>query len=430
LTRLIAIALLFFPLEIFPAPQEYDFSLSEIQKKPFQIGGYAEFLPVLFHLNVGSPLYRLQYYDQNWPSQKGQTDIAALLNVSWEKGSFSARLRLNTRFQYADHDWDGRLQIYEGSLSWNPSPHFHLEAGKQRLKWGKGYAWNPVAFVDRLKNPNDPGLALEGFTVVRAEYLKSFTGKLQALTLTGILIPVTAELNSGFGTRPGLNVAGKIYCLYADTDIDLMFLAGPGVSGKVGMDFSRNLGSNLEIHGETGYFFRETRTLLDGDGNLREETTRGAAWLLGLRYLSRINTTVIAEVVHQPAGLQKKELDTYYRLIDQAYQVFSLNGVDQDLRFLSGHPGAPYRQFGSMKNYLYLRAVQKEPFNIVYFNPAFTAIVNLVDGCFLTTVELLYQPVTNLEVRGRLVCLRGVSFSEFGGKANDHRWELRLRFYF
>jgi hypothetical protein len=31
-----------------------------------------------------------------------------------------------------------------------------LDAGKKVVKWGKGYAWNPVAFVDRPKNPEDP----------------------------------------------------------------------------------------------------------------------------------------------------------------------------------------------------------------------------------------------------------------------------------
>ena len=38
-----------------------------------------------------------------------------------------------------------------------------MEAGKRTLRWGKGYAWNPIGFVERPKDPNDPDLAREGY---------------------------------------------------------------------------------------------------------------------------------------------------------------------------------------------------------------------------------------------------------------------------
>ena len=52
--------------------------------------------------------------------------------------------------------WDEDTRLFEAYLSVKPSPAFIVEAGKKVMKWGKGYAWNPVSFIDRPKNPEDP----------------------------------------------------------------------------------------------------------------------------------------------------------------------------------------------------------------------------------------------------------------------------------
>ena len=43
----------------------------------------------------------------------------------------------------------------------------------------------------------------------------------------------------------------------------------------------------------------------------------------------------------------------------------------------------PYGRPNPMRHYVYLRASQKEPWNIVYFTPALTTIVNVVDHSFV-----------------------------------------------
>ena len=50
------------------------------------------------------------------------------------------------------------------------------------------------------------------------------------------------------------------------------------------------------------------------------------------------------------------------------------------------------------QHYLYLRASQPEPFDILYFTPALTWIFNVSDRSFSFTPELLYSPITNLEL--------------------------------
>ncbi len=83
-----------------------------------------------------------------------------------------------------------------------------------------------------------------------------------------------------------------------------------------------------------------------------------------------------------------------------------------------------------MRDYLYFRASQKEPFGILYFTPGITSIVNLRDRSFLLTPEVQYSPVANLMLRFRTPLLIGGEGTEYGEKLADYRLELRLRYFF
>jgi hypothetical protein len=82
-----------------------------------------------------------------------------------------------------------------------------------------------------------------------------------------------------------------------------------------------------------------------------------------------------------------------------------------------------------MRNYLYVRASWKEPFNILYFTPGIISIINIDDQSMSLTPELAYSPITNLELRLRGVFLVGGQDTEFGEKQNAWRAELRVRYY-
>ncbi len=83
-----------------------------------------------------------------------------------------------------------------------------------------------------------------------------------------------------------------------------------------------------------------------------------------------------------------------------------------------------------MKDYLYARVSQKEPFNILYFTPSLTGIFNVNDKSFSLSPELLYTGITNLELRFKTSFLIGENDSEYGEKQNDYRAEFRVRYYF
>jgi hypothetical protein len=271
---------------------------------------------------------------------------------------------------------------------------------------------------------------LEGYVVFSLDYIKSFQGRLKTITITPFLLPVTEHINSTFGKQDKLNFGAKLYLLLWDTDLDFMFLSSGSLPARFGMDFSRNITPNFEIHGEFAYIPEQKKKVVHEDGASAENTYASKNYLLGIRFLTRTDTTIFLEYLRNGNGYTPSEMENYYSLIDQAYRSFLLSGDDSQLKTLSGTANQAYRTFAPMQDYLYLRISQKEPWNILYFIPSLTSIFNLTDESFSLAPELLYNPITNLEIRTKVILLFGKRGSEFGEKQNDFRLEFRARYYF
>lgn len=66
-----------------------------------------------------------------------------------------------------------------------------------------------------------------------------------------------------------------------------------------------------------------------------------------------------------------------------------------------------YARQNAMRNYLYVRLSQKEPFNILYFTPSLTCMINTDDLSANIMPEFLYTGITNLELRLRAGIITG-----------------------
>ena len=147
--------------------------------------------------------------------------------------------------------------------------------------------------------------------------------------------------------------------------------------------------------------------------------------------MSTLNTTYIFEYYFQGTGYSSGEVSDFFEFVDKGYDNFLSSG---DRRPISKAAAVArqggYGRFTPERHYLYLRASQSEPFDILYFTPAITTILNPSDRSFSITPELLYSPITNLELRLKAGFLVGTNDSEFGEKQSDYRLELRLRYYF
>lgn len=415
------------------AGEEYKFDISEIEKKPYHIGGYLEFMPILFGLDRDAALYKLRFYKRDEGRTIEEYNGKLQIEGSYEKGMARLFVRTNFDLQYSYLGWEHnqtKRMLYEGYLSLKPSDSLSFKLGKQTLLWGKGYAFNPVGFISRPKDPDDPELALEGFVAVSADYIRSFDGPLKTFSATPVILPVYEHVNNDFGKINRLNFAGKLYFLLYDTDIDLIGLIGGSKSSRFGIDFSRNITSNLEIHGEFAFVNNQMKRVIDRQGNISQSKFDAKSFLLGLRYLTASDTTFILEYYRNGTGFSHLEMKDYLSFIDQGYNRFLSNGNDSLLKKALSVTEGNYGRPNPMKDYLYLRITQKEPFNILYFTPAITTVMNLNDRSLSVSPELLYTGFTNWELRLKGTALVGQQDSEFGQKQNDYRIEFRVRYYF
>lgn len=428
LSGFLFLGLLFFGLMASGQEKEFEFDADVFTRKAFSLDGYLEFRPSLSWLNQDSSFYRLRYYDQEKRKLLEEGNFALLADVSYRKGIFEALLEPYLDSTVSTFESRAGADLFQGYLSLKPSPSLTVYAGKRTLRWGKGYAWSPTALVERTKNPNEPDLAREGFWMITADYTKSFDGALKTFSFTPVIIPVSRSVNQTFGMNEGLNFAGKIYLLFLDTDIDLAVLAGKSQPARFGLDFSRNLRSNWEVHGEIAVFLDVERSMVGKEGLIQKEIFNAASYLLGMRYLSEAETTTILEYYHNGGGFDSLEMKVFYSLVDRSYERYLVSGDDSRLKEASGL--SSYSGFTPMRDYLFLRIMQKDPFGILYLNPAATVIINLTDGSASWSPELTYKGITNFELRLKAAILTGKKGEEFKEKRNRFRLELRVRYFF
>jgi hypothetical protein len=421
-------SLLLFAIMAWGQEEEFTFDADAFTRKAFSLDGYGEFKPSFSWLRQDSSLYKLNFYDQNDRKTLGSGYFALLADLAYRKGLFEAVLEPYLDYTTSPIENDTSASLFQGYFSLKPSVSFSLYAGKKTLRWGKGYAWSPTALVERPKNPNDPDLAREGFWMLTADYTKTFEGALKTLSITPVIIPVSRSVNPDFSPDDGWHFAGKIYLLLLDTDIDLIVLAGENQPPRFGLDFSRNILANWEIHGEIAFFKDLEQTQVDDEGQICKTMFDTQRALLGLRYLTGSETTCILEYYHNGTGFDSFQMNNFYAFVDRAYDRYLAAADDSHLKEAARLPS--YSGFSPMRDYLFFRAIQKDAFGVLYFFPAVTVIASLSDGSASLVPEMTYKGFTNWELRLKAFFLTGKSGEEFGEKPNSFRLELRARYFF
>jgi hypothetical protein len=151
--------------------------------------------------------------------------------------------------------------------------HFRLLAGKKRIVWGAGLAFNPTDLVNPPKDPTDPTFQRAGAWLVQAEWAwekvavsvvaagavtRQYAGLPTALVFDPEL--PTYEATRGWvpdarTADPRMAVMARLYLLLFDTDVNLIYgytnLYNDAFrqKSKVGFSLSRVFG-DLELHAE------------------------------------------------------------------------------------------------------------------------------------------------------------------------------------
>lgn len=371
-----------------------------------------------------SPLYQLQFGGQDTlPEWLSQYRLDLYLNADYQTKDIGFHLKTHGTY-YGDSLAD--FNLFEAYGNWNLSVNTFIQAGKKTYNWGKGYAFNPVGYVNPFKNPENPELAQTGLLSLNFETVKSFQSDiLKIFALTGVVIPPADLINNRYAEIENTDIALKGYFLLWDTDVDLLGYYSRVNPIRIGADFSTNVMENMEVHGEASYFDDAPRYII-ANNTLLQTRINGYAYLVGLRYLNKWNTTIIAEYYHNDAALTQPEYDDYFDFTQN-----SASNVNGELRKRAlSYSKAYFSGSTSMQDYVYLKISQPEPFNLLYFTPSLFTIFNIQDRSFQLAAPLSYKPVTNFEFLFWPTLLIGVDGTEFGARQAHQLLDVWMRVYF
>ena len=341
---------------------DYDFNFDEIEVTPYEYSGYIK----------GEMKNLKTVKDTTFNSYLGEVQ----LKFKYTKDAFSLNSEFKGDYAYVDDSDDTKLTVNQLFVNYKADHNNNVAIGKKSLKWGKGYFFNPVAFLDRKKNPDDPEASKEGFIMANYKYNKSYVGDLKNFSLDVIYLPTSDDINEDYSTDETSNIALKAYFLYLDTDIDFIYLFSNKDKDKVGVDFSKNIQTNFEIHGEFAY-----------------EIDGYHSYLLGLKYLTSSELTITSEYMYQSEKLSIK---------------------------------VPFYD----KQYLVNRFSQKEPIDILYLSIYYKNMLNLEDYSYKNTFGILYNFRNNLNLDVSYNKNDGKHDSEFGRKfVSDNFW-TKVVYYF
>jgi hypothetical protein len=418
-----------FVLALPAAAQEFKFDASEFEKKTFEFSGYLEQKEEGLKLRSASPAYSLAY-----PGRSAQDHLlrsTTTLEMSGKLNLDPVVVDVRAQAFHADDqlaNGSDRGTVMDGGVRWSAGPGLTVDVGKRVQRWGKGYAWSPVGFIERPKDASDPQSSREGFVMASAEWTKSLAGPVSAVGLSGFVVPTDGgRLNQDFGAERDLNPAAKLYLLAWDTDIDFLWRGKGARPESYGVDFSRNVTPALEVHGEWARFRDAPRNTVSGSGVTQQSESDATSWLLGLRYLTQSEVTWIVEYYRNGQGYDADELDDYYTFLETALADGAAPMLEEKARRAAQ---SGYGRPNPGKDYLYVKASVNEPFGWVYGAASLTAMTNIKDRSWQLTPEVSYTGFNNVEIRARAFFLHGASHTEFGEKPASRRVEVYARFFF
>lgn len=404
--------------------QEYDFDIPEEEEAKIEFNGNLDAKLGILQTRKSSPFFGLQFYDVPEKSDYlSQNRLDFYLNGEYRHKKVGFFMKTFTQYAKEEPLSPSFFELY-GSL--NLSPRLSMSIGKRRFNWGKGYAFNPVGYVNAEKDPENPDLALAGKTSVYINYNKSLaSGSLQNFSVAAILLPPEAEINQKFASADEIGAAFKLYFLLKNIDIDFMAAFRKNEPQQFGVDFSANLRENVEIHSEISYAHGENKYLIVDD-LVSQQKINGVSFLLGLRYLNRFNTTLILEYYHNNSGLSKNEFTSYVDYLQSSLD----SNIPEIITPALFNMSTTFRSKTLMQDYLYVKIIQPEPFSWLYSSISMFTIFNLADKSFLFSPQLSYKPLTNFEVLLWPVFFFGNDHAEYGSKQFKRKVEIWMRFYF
>ncbi len=423
--KLIILTLFLFFLNVLSA-QEYSFDFEDFEKKSYEFIGNFKFQSDFTKVDKSPALYSLNFLNKEEENYWDSYNASLELQGSYELSKFKILLDIKDQLIFTTNDkFENNFSIHESFLNIDVSKNIDLQIGKKSVKWGKGYIWNPVSFVGRQKDINDVDAGLEGFWLMKFDYVKSLSGIIQNFAVTPVIIPVTESINEDFQDEENFNFILNSYFLVQDTDIDFYLFMKDDQLKKLGFDLARNILPSWEIHAEY-VFTKEVNTdWLNSDFAIESTADDNHDYLFGTRFLFETNTTLIIEYLHNDDGLNAEQMSNFFDAIEDA-----VSGNDDLLPVIKQYQSESFSSQFLMKDYLYTKVSQPEPFNILYFTPSVYILYNLNDNSEMIGGEFNYSRFNNLNLKLKYNMMFGEENSEFGEKISSNKISFLMEYVF
>jgi len=283
---------------------------------------------------------------------------------------------------------------------------FGVRAGKQRIGWGSGFAWNPTNRIEPPRSALNTGIEQEGALAARLDWVPTAWAGVVLLAarpdITRTELPTALES----GRRRAAALRARF--LAKDTDLALVVSGGKGLRSLVGLDLGRDLGS-VSFHAEAALTrgaelppAREQRTFLRlVAGGLR---TRGT-------------TAIAIEYFFNGEGYGEAERERFRGDLEAAYRLATdptLAAPAREIaltRYLAAAALPFSGGLGLGRHYLHA-SWSRSPIR-ERWTAALRGVVGLSDGGVALTPGVGFAPRGDLTLRLDAVLLLGPAESEY-----------------
>ncbi|HLA79048.1 MAG TPA: hypothetical protein VJU18_15835 [Vicinamibacteria bacterium] len=341
---------------------------------------------------------------------------------TWGSARLVAKGYLERRIGSQDRTEATLRQAY---LQYSFGDGLTLRAGKQRIAWGSGFAWNPTNRLEPAKNPLNTGLEQAGSWAVRMDVVPaSWVG----------LILVAARDQAAAADLP-LETQGRVRRIGAararflvwNTDLALVLSGGAGGRSLVGLDLGRSLGGSVSVHLE-GATYRGAELV---PARADRRFFRLAA---GLLYLRGESQSLSLEYFWNSEGYDGQAMAAYRRNLDDTYAAAQDPRLPPPARqaALDAYRVAAALPFsgglGLRRHYLHGSWTRSSRDS--RWTGAARAVVGLADGGLAFTPGLGFAPRGDLTLQLDALVLLGPQDSEFRLAPIRSGLQTRIRLLF